>query len=158
MDNKIVKFIISLALPFIAGGIGARITYGSISSWYQYLNKPVFSPPNNLFGIVWTVLYILMGVSFYLVWISKAAKYKKEGAVRIYIIQLVLNCLWSLIFFGLHSPLLAFVELIFLWVSIFLTIRSFYLVNKKATLLLYPYLFWVTFAAFLNLSIIILNR
>ncbi|HVZ67330.1 MAG TPA: TspO/MBR family protein [Patescibacteria group bacterium] len=158
MDNKFVKFVISIIIPFIAGGIGSFFTYKEINSWYQALNKPSFSPPNSIFGPVWTTLYILMGISFFLVWESKAAKYKKTNAYKIYFVQIILNSLWSIIFFGLHNPLLAFVEIIALWISIFFTIRSFYMVNKKAALLLYPYLGWVSFASILNLTIVLINK
>lgn len=126
-------------------------SFSAIENWYAYLNKPFFNPPNWIFGPVWTTLYILMGISAYLVW------KKRKGIPFWFWIQLVLNALWSILFFGLQSPILAFVGVIFLWLSIFLTITSFYRIHKTAAYLLVPYLLWVTFASLLNASIALLN-
>lgn len=154
MKNKFIKLVISILLPFAAGAIGSYFTIPSINSWYSSLNKPVFSPPDFLFGPVWTILYILMGISFYFVWTSNSPK---KDAIRLFLIQLVLNALWSIIFFGLRNPLLAAVEILFLWGAIFLTIKSFAKVSKLSSYLLWTYLAWVTFATILNLSIVFLN-
>ena len=134
-----------------AGAIGSIFSFSAIENWYAYLNKPFFNPPNWIFGPVWTTLYILMGISAYLVW------KKRKGIPFWFWIQLVLNALWSILFFGLQSPILAFVGVIFLWLSIFLTITSFYRIHKTAAYLLVPYLLWVTFASLLNASIALLN-
>ena len=134
-----------------AGAIGSIFSFSAIENWYAYLNKPFFNPPNWIFGPVWTTLYILMGISVYLVW------KKRKGIPFWFWIQLVLNALWSILFFGLQSPILAFVGVIFLWLSIFLTITSFYRIHKTAAYLLVPYLLWVTFASLLNASIALLN-
>ncbi len=150
------KLIISISLPFIAGGIGSYFTFSEISSWYSTLEKPFFNPPNFLFGPVWTILYILMGYSFYLVWISKDSS-RKHSAIKLFLTQLTLNTLWSFIFFGLHNPTLAFINIIFLWISILLTIKVFFIISKISAYLLIPYILWVTFASILNLAIVILN-
>lgn len=147
------KLVISLVLPFIASLIGSLFTSNSISTWYVNLVKPSFNPPNWIFGPVWTLLYFLMGLSLYFVWIKKY----DFKTFRIFGIQLFLNTLWSILFFGLQKPLYAFIEIILLWVAILLTIISFYKIDKKAAYLLIPYILWVSFAAILNLAIFILN-
>ncbi len=139
-----------------AGVLGSFFTISAITTWYATLNKPSFSPPNFLFGPVWTALYALMGISLYLVWKSKDKS--KLRAVHLFFIQLGLNAVWPIIFFGLKSPGLAFIEITALWVAIFLTVLAFQKISKVAAYLLYPYLTWVSFATILNLSIWILNR
>ncbi len=156
-EIKFTPLLLSILLPFIAGGIGSYFTTPDIAVWYQALNKPLFNPPNWIFGHVWTLLYLFMGFSFYLVWTTKDKHKAKRKAIYFYLIQLVLNSLWSIIFFGLKSPILAFIEIIILWIMIFFTIKSFILVSKHATYLLYPYLAWVSIALILNLSIVLLN-
>ncbi len=135
-----------------AGLIGSIFTFNSVNTWYLTLEKPFFNPPSFVFGPVWTTLYFLMGVSLYLVW------GKKKTDLKWFWIQLSLNTVWSIIFFGLKNPLFAFIIIVLLWISIFQTIKSFKKVNKNASYLLYPYLFWVSFASVLNLSIVILNK
>lgn len=152
---QLTKFLLSLALSFSAAIIGSFFTSSAIPTWYVQLNKPVFSPPNWVFGPVWTVLYFLIGVAFYLIWVSENKR--KSNSLRIFVIQLILNTLWSFIFFGLRNPLLALIEIIVLWISIFLTIKSFNKISKNAAMLLLPYLFWVSFATVLNLYIVLLN-
>ena len=125
--------------------------------WYATLNKPPFNPPNWIFGPVWSVLYLLMGISLYLILIQKDKSIEQRIGVMLFATQLLLNTLWSLIFFGLRNPALAFGEIIILWIFIFLTIIYFNKVNKIASFLLIPYLAWVSFAAILNLWIMILN-
>ena len=156
MQNKFIKLVASLSLPFVAGSIGSYFTIPSIDSWYQTLNKPIFSPPDWVFGPAWTILYVLMGISFYLVWSSKSSKNKNQ-AVKLFLIQLTLNASWSIIFFGLHNPSFAFINIIALWIVIYMTIRAFTTPSKTAAYLLYPYLAWVSFATILNLSIVLLN-
>ena len=150
---------IYLATPFIAGLIGSLFTVQAIDGWYATLNKPFFNPPNFVFAPVWTILYVLMAMSFYLVWVNrenKKKKIKKEG-MRIFMAQLVLNVLWSVIFFGLHSPTLAAADIIVLLILIFVNIKVFAKVSKTASYLLYPYLAWVFFASILNVAIVALN-
>lgn len=144
----------SIVLPLLAGFIGSYFTFPSIGTWYVALNKPLFNPPNFIFGPVWTLLYILMGISLYLVLTKKG---KKEKALKLFAFQLILNVLWSLIFFGLHSPTLALFEIVILWIAIFATIKAFLPISKNAAYLLYPYIVWVSFAMILNLSIVLLN-
>jgi len=151
--KKIYKLIISLALPFLASAIGSLFTVTGISSWYSEIQKPFFNPPSWIFGPVWTLLYLLMGISLYLVWTKKSDK----KAFVVFGIQLALNALWSILFFGLQNPALAFFEILLLWIAILVTITTFYKIRKSAGYLLIPYLAWVTFASVLNYSIWILN-
>lgn len=150
--NKYLKLLLAISLCEGAGLIGSIFTFNSVNTWYLTLNKPLFNPPGWVFGPVWTILYLLMGISLYLVWENKKA------GLRWFWIQLVFNSTWSLAFFGLKSPLLAFIIIILLWTSIFKTIMDFRKVNKNASYLLYPYLAWVSFASILNLSIVLLNK
>ena len=151
--KKFWKFIISIVVPFIIAGIGSFFTSSSVGTWYVTLVKPVFNPPSWVFGPVWTVLYLLMGISLYMVWIKRVG----IKAMIFFGVQLFLNALWSIIFFGLNNPLYAFIEIILLWFSIVFTIYYFYKIEKTAAYLLIPYLLWVSFAAILNFSIMILN-
>ncbi len=157
------KLIVSIISCQLAGIIGSFFTISSIPTWYATLSKPFFSPPNWLFGPVWIMLYFLMGISLYLVWIrdQKSKKSDKSTltskAITWFVIQLVLNSIWSILFFGLRSPILAFIEIALLWIAIIFTIKAFCNVSKTASLLLVPYLAWVSFAAMLNLAIVLLN-
>jgi tryptophan-rich sensory protein len=136
-------------LPFIAGAVGSYFTFPSVNSWYAYLPKPSFSPPNWVFAPVWTMLYILMGISLYLVW----KKYRD-----LFILHLIINAAWSIAFFGLHEVGLAMVIILLLWGIILAMIIKFYKVSKMASYLLVPYLLWVSFASLLNLSILFLTQ
>ena len=149
------RLVASVVLCLTIGALGSIFTVSAISTWYAALNKPFFSPPNFVFAPVWTTLYILMGISLYLLWTSK--KKGKEKAMRLFFIQFALNFLWSIIFFGMHNIFLAFVEIIALWIFIFITIKQSLLVDKNAAYLLYPYIIWVTIASILNFSLLILN-
>ena len=148
------KLIISLIIPQLAAIIGGLFTAKSIPTWYATLIKPSFNPPNWLFGPVWTTLYLLMGISLYLVWNSQK---DFKVALIIFGIQLGLNLLWSILFFGLHQPLWAFIEIIFLWIFIVLNIIFFYKISPVAGLIQIPYLLWVSFAALLNFFLWRLN-
>lgn len=150
--NKFLKLLLSIIICEGAGLIGSIFTFNSVNTWYVNLNKPFFNPPSWIFAPVWTILYLLMGVSLYLVWGTKKVNLKW------FWIQLALNSLWSIIFFGFKNPMFAFVEIILLWLAITLTIRNFWKYNKIASWLLLPYLLWVTFASILNLSIVLLNK
>ncbi|MBU0614594.1 MAG: tryptophan-rich sensory protein [Nanoarchaeota archaeon] len=149
------KLLISIAITFCASAIGGLFTASSVAGWYASLDKPVFNPPNWLFGPVWTVLYLLIGISFYLIWRSNTKSLKKSSTI--FGIQLSLNVLWSIIFFGLKMPWFAFGGIILLIVAISINILDFYKTDKKAAYLLIPYLLWVIFASVLNLAIAILN-
>ena len=151
--KNIIKLIISLVICQLAGVIGSFFNINSIPTWYATLNKPSFNPPNWVFGPVWTTLFLLMGISLYLVWTKGFTK----QALIFFSIQLFLNILWSALFFGLRSPLSALIEIIILWAFILLTIISFYKISKIAGILLIPYILWVSFAAVLNFSIYLLN-
>lgn len=150
--NKFIKLLLSIGLCEGAGLVGSLFTIYSATTWYSALVKPFFNPPSRIFGPVWTALYFLMGVSLYLVW------GKQKTDLKWFWVQLMLNTLWSIIFFGLRSPLLAFFEITLLWISIFQTIKAFKKVNKISAYLLLPYLLWVGFAVLLNLSIVLLNK
>ena len=153
--SKTKKLILSFTVVFAAAAVGSAFTTPAITGWYQALRKPSFSPPNSIFGPAWTVLYILMAYSLSLVWSIGGPKAKT--AMKIFGIQLFLNSLWSILFFGLKSPGLALAEIVVLWVMILLTILKFLKVSKTAGYLLFPYLAWVSFASILNLAIYKLN-
>lgn len=150
MVKNLPKLIFSVGLCLGIGVLGSFFTVSSIPDWYVTLEKPFFSPPNWLFGPVWTILYIMMGISLYLIWIKKKVP-------SIFWVQLTLNAVWSIIFFGLRNPTLALVDILALWIAIVLTIKSLYKINKPSAYLLYPYIAWVSFAVLLNLFIVLLN-
>jgi len=149
--RNFIKLVISLAVCQLAGGIGSIFTSSSVKTWYLTINKPSFNPPNWVFAPVWIILFLLMGISLFLVW-----KKGKKG-LPIFFIQLFFNILWSVMFFGLKSPLLGFVVIIVLWILILLTIIKFFRISKTAGWLLIPYILWVSFASILNLAILTLN-
>jgi len=142
----------------VGGLLGSLFTTPAIPTWYSTLVKPSFQPPNWLFGPVWTILYILMGISAFLIWESGAPKKVKNTAIIIFLVQLGLNALWSPIFFTLHMLLLALVEIIILWIAILITMIKFYRISKPASILLVPYFLWVSFASFLSFHIWLLNK
>ena len=155
MDIK--KLLFSLALCLSAGGIGSYFTMPSIGTWYAFLEKPVFTPPNWIFGPVWTLLYIMMGIAFYLIWKKEANDVVKSTAVTLYIVQLALNFLWSFVFFYAQQPGWALVNIILMWIFIFLTILWFGKISSLSAWLLVPYICWVSFATVLNFAIWKLN-
>lgn len=155
--TKPLKLISAIVLSSAAGAIGSLATSPNIASWYANLEKPFFNPPNWVFGPVWTVLYILMGVSLYLIWTAPHKKPKKQTAYVWFGAQLALNTIWSLVFFGLHAPLAGVAIILLLWGSILATMQSFWPLSKQAAYLLIPYLAWVTFASMLNMCIAVLN-
>ena len=150
-----LKLLASVILCQAAGLVGSVFTFPSIPTWYATLVKPWFTPPNWVFGPAWTTLFLLMGISLYLVWQKGLAKNK--AAISLFGAQLGLNVLWSVLFFGLQSPFLAFAEIIVLWIFILLTIIKFYKIDRKAAYMLVPYIAWVTFAASLNYFVWMLN-
>ena len=141
----------------LVGIVGGLSTASAIPTWYATLNKPFFSPPNWVFGPVWTMLYFLMGISFYLIWKQGWKKKKNREARAYFLAQLALNFIWTPIFFGLKSPFIALFIIIALWILIVLTIKKMYPVSKTASYLLSPYLLWVSFATLLNAAIVFLN-
>jgi tryptophan-rich sensory protein len=155
--RKIIRLSVSILIPLLIGFTSSFFTVTGVGSWYKTINLPSWNPPSWVFGPVWTTLYILMGISFYLIWISNADQRLKKIAVALFFIQLVLNFFWSFIFFNLHSPGLAFAEILILWAAIFFTIIVFAGISKKAAWLLVPYIGWVSFASVLNYTIWMLN-
>ena len=151
-----VKLLIALAVPLLIGFFGSFFTISEIGSWYQTIQKPSWNPPNWIFGPVWTALYVLMGISLYLVWRSSASQ--KRVAIILFTLQLVLNFFWSIIFFKQHQIGFAFAEILALWLMILLSIFAFGRINKLAAWLLVPYISWVSFAAILNFTIWQLNK
>lgn len=158
MAKNLYKLIISISICLFVGFAGSLATFPSIPTWYASLQKPFFSPPNWVFGPVWTILYILMGIAASIVWQKGLKKKAIRFALKLFLFQLVLNFLWSFIFFGFHLPKVALVEIIILWIAIFLTIKTFFPINRSAALLMLPYLLWVSFATILNLGIVLLNK
>lgn len=152
-----MKLFVSLATTLAVGFIAGFATNASIDTWYAGLHKPSFTPPNSLFPIVWTILYILMGISLYLVW-KQPKSNSRSRAVIAYFIQLALNFFWSFLFFRWHAIGWAFVDIICLWSFIAITIVLFYVKSNTAAALLMPYLLWVTYATVLNYFIWELNR
>jgi translocator protein len=152
------KLALCIVICQIPGAFGSLFTIMAIPAWYATLNKPFFSPPNWLFAPVWLSLYTLMGISLYLV-LEKGRKLHKpiKPAAVVFGVQLALNALWSFIFFGLRSPALGFITIVLLWISIAYSVKEFRAIDKKAAYLLVPYILWVSFAAILNLAIMILN-
>ena len=151
-----IKLIASIIICQLAGIIGAIFTTPSISGWYAGLNKPFFKPPNWLFGPVWTLLYLLMGLSLYLVWNQKEGVGIKTALI-FFAIQLGLNTLWPIIFFGMRLPSVAFIEITILLLFVVLTIIKFFPISKVSAYLLIPYLLWVSFASVLSFYIARLN-
>jgi len=178
--NNAIKLTVSIIICELAGVIGSAFTMPAIKGWYAGLVKPSFNPPNWLFAPVWTTIFVLMGIALYLVWdkqfvpankldfkgkkpwnnLSKkflSGKWQKANIILIFSVQLILNILWSVIFFGAQSTGMGFFVLLMLWFSIIFTIINFYRVSKLSALLLAPYILWVTFAGVLNFYLWILN-
>ncbi len=153
----VFKLIISIVICQCAGLIGSVFTTPAIPTWYAALEKPAFTPPNWLFAPAWVTLYLLMGISASLVWRKGLEDTRIRTALLIFLAQLVLNVLWSVVFFGLESPLYGVIVIAVLWIAITLTIIKFFRISIPAGALLLPYIGWVTFAASLNASILILN-
>ena len=147
---QVKPLVVSLLISNGAGIIGAILTKGSMEQ-YRNLYKPPFAPPGWVFPVVWTILFILMGIAAYFVYISESPD--KWVGLKLYLIQLLLNIGWSFIFFRLNAYQLSFAWLLLLWYIVFLTTKEFYKVDTRAGILMIPYLVWLTFAAYLNLAI-----
>ncbi|MGD0779632.1 MAG: TspO/MBR family protein [Dehalococcoidales bacterium] len=154
----IVKLVVSIVACEGAGGIGAIFTTPAIRTWYKSLKKPSFTPPNSAFGPVWITLYLLMGVAVFLVWREGLSQEGVIVAFIVFWVQLILNILWSIIFFGLRSLLGGMVVIFLLWIAILVTIIMFFGVSSIAGGLLIPYIVWVSIAANLNIQIWRLNK
>ncbi len=156
-SKNLIRLVISIGTPLLAGVVGSAFTAPAIEGWYSALTKPALNPPEWVFGPVWTLLYILMGISLYLIWSRGWDKKQVRTAIAVFAIQLGLNAAWSIIFFGLQSPAWALAEIAVLWIAIVATIVLFYKISRPAAYLLIPYIAWVSFAAYLNYTIWLLN-
>ena len=149
------KLITAVIIPLLVGGLSALLSMGGMRE-FENITKPPLSPPGWLFPVVWTILYILMGIASYIISESELA-FRKTTALWVYLVQLFFNFFWSIIFFGFGWYLFAFIWLLILWLLILLTTVLFYRISKPAGLLMIPYLLWVTFAGYLNFAIFLLN-
>ncbi len=157
--SKTMKILVMVATTLTLGYISGLVTQSSVNTWYPTLNKPFFTPPNAVFPIAWSTLYVFMGIAAGLVWarIDVQTELVKKG-LKFFAIQLALNMLWSYLFFGLKNPLIALIEVVLLWLMIYETWHIFKRVDRIAGWLFVPYLAWVTYASVLNASIWWLNR
>ena len=151
------SLLINLAIPLAFGIIGGLINQQSSDSWYAALNKPSFNPPSWVFGPVWTLLYIMMGISAYLVWQKRDQITHLPRTIAVYLIQLVLNLFWTFLFFYAHKIGAAAIEIIALFIVILINARVFYKIDKTAGLLFIPYAIWVSFASVLTYTIYSIN-
>lgn len=157
MWAKSKPYIISIAIALAVGGFSAFLTRNNIDL-YNYINKPALSPPASLFPIVWTVLYVLMGISSARIWLQRDNyPYEVMDSLLTYAMQLILNFFWSIIFFNMRTFLFSFIWLVILWSSILKMIFKFSVLDKTAAYLNIPYVLWVTFAGYLNFMIYLLN-
>lgn len=156
-SGDIIKLVVSIVACQGAGIIGSIFTSPAIPTWYAALEKPFFNPPNWLFAPAWVTLYLLMGIAAFLIWRQGLEQKGVRAALLVFLVQLVLNALWSVVFFGLQSPLWGVVVIIALWVAILLTILRFFKLSAAAGALLLPYILWVSFASVLNIAIWVLN-
>jgi tryptophan-rich sensory protein len=155
--NNFSKCFIAIVLVEGVGILSGFLTSASVTTWYIGLEKPALNPPSWIFGPVWTMLYLLMAIAAFLIWKKGLQNKEVKVALILFIFQLVLNFFWSIIFFYLHNPAWAFVEIVVLWLTIIATIFVFFKVNRLAAYLLLPYILWVSFAAYLNYGIWMLN-
>lgn len=155
--RTLFKFILFIVIAELAGIIGAVFTTPAIPTWYAGLIKPELAPPNWIFGPVWTTLFALMGIAAFLVWQKGIQRRDVKIALGVFLTQLILNTLWSVIFFGFQSPGVALIEIVILWIAILVTILTFAKISKRAAWLLIPYILWVSFASYLNYAIWMLN-
>jgi len=156
--NEIPRLIASILIPLVIGSVGSIVTISEIPKWYSALSKPSWAPPNWLFGPVWTTLYILMGIALFLVWREGLNRRDVRFALLIFAVQLILNLLWSIVFFTYHSLFGSFIVIMLLWIAILANIIAFSIISKAAGLLLVPYIVWVSIASYLNYSVYILNH
>jgi len=154
--NKVLPFIVCLLIPLVIGGLSGFMTANEISGWFQTLNKPSFNPPNKIFGPVWILLYLLMGISLYWIWVSPVSELRKK-ALRIFALQLFFNFCWSILFFSFHLLFVAILDILLMWIFIVYMMRLFYKIKPMAAYINIPYLLWVSFATALNMAIWYLN-
>lgn len=155
--RELPKLVASVLIVFFFGAIGSLATYPEITTWYATLAKPSWTPPDTWFGPIWSTLYILIGIALFLVWRKGLDRRDVRFAIGIFTVQLVLNLLWSLVFFGLHSIIGGFVVILLLWIAILANMIAFYVISKPAGLLMVPYIIWVSIASYLNYSVLVLN-
>jgi len=155
--RDIVKLVVSIIACQCAGLIGSLATTPNIPTWYAALEKPFFTPPSWLFAPAWITLYLLMAIAAFLIWRKGLGEEGVKCALIVFLVQLVLNALWSVVFFGLQSPLYGMVVIIALWIAILLAIIKFFRLSRAAGWLMIPYILWVSFASALNISIWVLN-
>jgi len=156
--NSAIRLGVSLLASFAAGGIGSLFTFKAIPTWYAGLKKPPYTPPNRAFGPIWTTLYLLMGISVFLVWQKGLSPNGATLAFVLFWIQLVINAIWSVIFFGIKSKGCGVIVILVLWLLILATIVASFKVSAWAGALLIPYIVWVSLASYLNIGIWRLNR
>lgn len=154
---EIPKLITALGVTLITGFIGTFFTAEPLTTWYTNLNKPYWTPPDWAFGPIWTMIYILIGIAAYLIWKNGLERKDVKIALLVFALQLILNLLWSVLFFGFKSIYGGLIEIIILWITILFNFILFYRISKFAGILFLPYLVWVTIASYLNYSIYILN-
>ena len=155
--KRIVKVVAAVGVCLLAGAVGGLFTSPAIPGWYAALQKPAFNPPNWIFGPVWTTLYVMMGFAAFLVWDRGWRRPGVRHALAVFAAQLVLNVLWSALFFGARSPVAALVDIVALWLGILACVTLFARVSKAGAVLMVPYLLWVSFATVLNVAIVALN-
>jgi benzodiazapine receptor len=155
---KVSRLILSVFVCLLTGFLGSFATRDSVTTWYPQLSRPSFTPPDWTFGVVWPTLYVMMGISVFLIWNAGIDKRRVKVALACFAVQLFLNGLWTFIFFGWHLIGWALVEIIFLWAAILMTIITFWKISKPAAVLLLPYILWVSFAIVLNAGLFLLNK
>lgn len=156
LKNSKLKLLIFIAIPLVIGGLAALISGGGMDT-FDKMAKPPLSPPGWLFPVVWTILYILMGIASFLVYTSSAPKKSKKNALILYAIQLFVNFLWPILFFALQMCTAAAVLIVILWLLVLANLLYFYKIKQATGYLLIPYLLWVTFATYLNIAICVIN-
>lgn len=154
--KTISELIICLLIPLSVGGIAGYATAAGVNDWYAALNKPSFNPPGYVFGPVWTFLYLLMGISLFIIWKSPQG-HDRTNALTIFFVQLFLNFAWSFLFFRFHQPGWALADIVLIWIGIITMIILFKKISRTAALIQIPYLLWVSFATILNAAIWQLN-
>lgn len=150
--------VFSFGLVFATAVLGSSATGPNIATWYVLLKKPSFNPPNWVFGPVWTVLYVLMAIALYRVWRKGFKKPEVKSSVILFLVNLILNASWSIVFFGFKNITFSLIIIFVLWFVILKLIKEFKVIDKLAGKLLIPYILWVTFASVLNFSIWLLNK
>jgi tryptophan-rich sensory protein len=155
--HDIVLLLVSIIICQLAGLIGSFATTPAIPGWYASLRKPAFTPPSSVFAPVWIILFLLMGCALFLVWRQGVRIPAVKWAILIFVIQLILNVLWSFAFFGMRSPLAGLIVICVLWIMIVVTIVAFFRLSTFAGILLIPYILWVSYAAVLNAAIFAIN-